>query len=262
MEPILHKNIPYDVTQPQRLPGMLPLDQDDWLWIDEAYDPQMALRRDLIERQRDRVIACDPRCLPAAQELLASVLAFIGKRPDFSVTDQSVVCPDGVGIRLDWADPFKTLGSIVQNDFCILQKPVDLQGDAYADEHVLTGAVLCFPASWRLDEKFMRPLRGIHDTVAPYDEGVAKRVQRLFDAIRVDGPLWRFNALYYRDPTLHQPNGQHSVRDATQLAEVCYVRSERQSLMRLATSQAVVFGIHTLVVRRGDVGDLPVSPTE
>ena len=262
MKPILQKKIPYDVSQPQPLPGVAPLDPKDWLWIDDAYGAQMALRRDLIKHQRDRVIACDPSCLPAAQELLRAVLEFITKRPDFSLTGQDVICPDGARIMLDWADPFTTLGAIVQNDFCILQKPVGLQGHTSIEEHILTGAVLCFPASWRLGEKFMRPLSGIHDTVAPYNDAIAKRVQRLFDGIRVDQPLWRFNALYYRDPALHQPNGQHSVRDAAQLDAVDYVRSERQSLMRLATSGAVVFGIHTMVVRRSDVGDLPLLPSD
>ncbi len=251
MSPILQRHIPYDVTQPQRLPGMMPLDPNDWLWVDEVYGAQMALRRDLIAHQRDQVVALDPSGQAAAQELVDHALAWARQHLDIVQRDHVVTCPDGLQVQVDPDDPMGTLGRIFQNDFCILEKR--------GAEHVMTGAVLCFPASWRLGEKFMRPLTGIHDTVAPYDAGVAKRVQRLFDAIRVDGPLWRFNALYYRDPALHQPNGQHSVRDAAQVAQVGYVRSERQSLLRLPQSEAVVFGIHTIVVDRSRVGALPVS---
>ena len=72
-------------------------------------------------------------------------------------------------------------------------------------EHVLTGACLCFPASWALSEKLGRPLIGIHRTVPVYQEDLARRVQRMFDVIRVDQPLWRMNALVYANPALHQP---------------------------------------------------------
>ena len=250
MPVILQSHIPFDVTQPRPLPGMMVLDPEDWLWVDDAYGAQMALRRDLMSQRRDDVIACDARGLPAARELLEQVLRFIAMRNDFMVNDTDVICPDGHVVSIDWSDPLLCIGAIIQNDFCILQKE--------GDEHVLTAAVLCFPASWRLADKFLHPLTGIHDTVAPYDTGIAMRVQRLFDAIRIDGPMWRFNALYYRDPELFQPDGQHSVRRRSQVADVSYVRSERQTLIRLPKTQAVVFGIHTMVVARDAVGDLPL----
>ena len=250
MPVILQSHIPFDVTQPRPLPGMMVLDPEDWLWVDDAYGAQMALRRDLMLQRRDDVIACDARALPAVRELLEQVLQFIAKRSDFVVSDTEVVCPDGQRVALDWSDPLLCLGAIVQNDFCILQKE--------GDEHLLSAAVLCFPASWRLSNKFMCPLTSIHDTVAPYDDSIAKRVQRLFDAIRSDAPMWRFNALCYRDPELFQPDGHHSVQDRSQLANVDYVRSERQTLIRLPKTQAVVFGIHTMVVARESVGELPL----
>jgi hypothetical protein len=51
------------------------------------------------------------------------------------------------------------------------------------DEHVLTAAVLCFPASWHLADKIGRPLTTIHVPVKVYDETLARRVQRLFDGV-------------------------------------------------------------------------------
>jgi len=84
-------------------------------------------------------------------------------------------------VPVDYDDPMGCMGQIAQNDFAIMEQR--------GSEHVLTAAVLCFPASWLLAEKFMRGLVGIHDPVDPYDDQIAKRVQRLFDGIQVDRPL-------------------------------------------------------------------------
>jgi hypothetical protein len=239
MTAILQKNIPYD-TSPRQLPGISPLSPDDWLWVDDAYDGQMARRRSLIDQNHERVVACDPLAMPAAIELLSVAIDYAVTHLGFSKTGEGVVCPDGATVAMDQSDPMKTLGRIFQNDFCIIEK--------HGDEHVLTAAILCFPASWMLSEKFMRPMIGIHDTVHEYDDNIAKRVQRLFDGLQVDRPLWRFNALRYVDPELHQPRSIHDRRPRDDREQGGYFRSERQTLLRLPQSQAVVFGIHTFVV--------------
>jgi hypothetical protein len=160
---------------------------------------------------------------------------------------------DGVEVVVNRNDPLGTLCRLVQEDFCILQKP---EGQA-SDQHILTGAILCFPASWRLDEKFMAPLIGIHDPVAEYDARLATRVQRLFDGVKPGRPLWRFNVLWYDDPTLFQPRSAHERRTARDAGKAAYLRSEKQSILRLPETGAVVFSIHTYVLDRASV--LPSS---
>ena len=132
------------------------------------------------------------------------------------------------------------LGRLVQNDFCILQK--------IGNEHVLTAAALCFPASWSLEEKFLKPLIDIHTPVKEYNDVIAKRVQRLFDGLQIDRPLWRFNALYYEDPHLFQPRRANQPRRKPAPNKANYFRSERQTFVKLPTSGAIIFGIHTFVV--------------
>ena len=151
--------------------------------------------------------------------------------------------PDGAVVPLDRAAPLLTLGRLVQEDLCILE--------AEGGAHVLTGAILCFPASWTLAEKIGRPLLAIHAPVAAYDAEIARRVQRMFDAIRPDRPLWRGNSLLYDDATLHQPRREGEHRPAP--VARTYVRSERQCFVRLPETRAVVFSIHTYVLRRSDL---------
>lgn len=236
---ILQQKLPFDVHNPRPLPGVAPMDWSDWLIFDEAYAGQMAERDRLLTEARAEVVAMASEAEPAAQELLSLVL-------EHAYSDHAAMVerPDGVRVPVDRADPLGTLGRLVQQDFCILQK--------HGDEHVLTGAVLCFPASWTLAEKYLRPLTDIHVPVASYDPNIARRVQRLFDGIQAARPLWRFNALWYADATLHQPRSAGARRPRADPENAPYLRSERQSLLRLPACRAVVFGIHTFVLRRAD----------
>jgi hypothetical protein len=84
---------------------------------------------------------------------------------------------------------------------------------------------------------------------------MARRVQRLFDLMRPLQPLWRANWLTYRDAELFQPRREDEVRPRP-APGTGFVRSERQSLIKLA-SGAVVFAIHTYVVPLSAVADDP-----
>lgn len=240
-QPILQSRLPFACwmdPKTARLPGILPLEADDWLRVDDAFAGQMAERDRLIAAKPDQVLGMLDSARPAAEELYAMVLARLARTAGYRVGQTEVQRPDGVIVPLEPAQPMRTLGRLVQEDLCLLEK----QGE----EHVLTAAALCFPASWWLGEKLGRPLLGIHVPVASYDADVARRVQRLFDAIRPEQPLWRANALIYVDPTLHQPRRENAPR--TDRRGGSYVRSERQCLVRLPQSRAVLFSIHTYVV--------------
>ena len=221
-----------DVTR--KLPGIQPLDPADWLIRDEAFAAQMAYRDQLIETIRDRVFVHDDRATSASEELLNMVVTGLDK--GYEVSTSQILRPDGV--MIDFADEnLITAARLVQEDLIILQ---DIDG-----EYVLTAGVLCFPASWTLQQKFMRSLDIIHKPVASYDSNIAKRVNRMFTAMRPEQPLWRANFLLYHDADLHQPRKETEKRPT---GEPQFVRVERQTLRKLPKTKAVVFGIHTYVV--------------
>lgn len=245
MTPVLHRHLPQDMRTHRGLPGIQP-ETGLWLRVDEAYAAQMARRIALLEAAPDQVLYLAPDARPAAAELLGEVLAILPEL-GFAVTGAQIICPDAR--KVDASStlcPLSVLGRLLQNDFVLMEKR--------GAEHVLTGAVLCFPASWRLDEKAGRPLTDIHIPVHDYTDKLARRVQRLFDGIRVGQPLWRFNRLWYEDPELFQPRSVHQPRRVGAGAtDGPFYRTERQTLLRLPVSQAVVFAIHTYVLRREDV---------
>lgn len=205
----------------------------------------MAERDRLLADAPERVQALLPEGRAAAGELYDAVLARLAWDEGYSVRPDAVLRPDGVTVPLDRDAPMLTLGRLVQEDLCLLE--------ARGDEHVLTGAVLCFPASWTLAQKIGRPLTGIHVPVAGYAGDLARRVQRMFDAIRPEQALMRYNALLYADPTLHQPRREEEVRTRPPASEKVFLRSERQCLLRLPRTGAVLFSIHTFVVRVADL---------
>jgi len=241
MVTILQKSIPAEMLVTKALPGVAPCAAEDWLRVDDAYAAQMAYRTDLLAQKREAVLWMDPSALPAAREVLDTIL---GVLPSFGFeVGARVRCPDGRVVVPDWDQPLLTVGHLIQQDVCVMDKR--------GAEHVLTGAVLCFPANWLLAEKAGRPLIGIHDRVEEYDTGLARRVQRLFDGVQVGRPLWRFNRLPYGDPDLHQPQRQDGDLPKQ------FIRSERQTILRLPQTRAVVFAIHTFVVPIGQGGPEP-----
>ena len=231
-------HLPWMDPRLSRLPGVQPLSEADWLVQDEAFAGQMAERDRLIAANPDLVFRQLPEGQPAADELYDMILARLSGAPGYRIGQDSAVRPDGTEVPLDRSNPLCTLGRLVQEDLCVMEQAGDV--------HRLTGAILCFPASWHLHEKIGRQLVGIHRTVKNYDADLARRVQRMFDVIRPGAGLWRMNAFVYRDPTLHQPRREDDPRIDRRGG--AYLRAERQCFVRLPRTQSVVFSIHTYVV--------------
>lgn len=241
---ILHQHLPlrpWAEEKTRRLPGLNPVSPGDWLRVDEVFAAQMALRDALIADRRGAVLVLAETARPAAEELLDSVLAEVAAKSGYEVGTEAVRRPDGIDVPLERGDPLATAGRLVQEDLVILQQP---DGEA---EHLLTGAVLCFPASWSLEQKFRRPLTAIHTPVPEYDANIARRVQRLFNGLQPDRPVWRANYLVYGDPALHQPRREGEGRGLAP-GGARWLRMERQVLKRLERTGAVVFSIHTYVL--------------
>ncbi len=241
---VLHPALPFAPwadPRSRRLPGVMPLDMDDWLRVDEVYAGQMALRDALIAERETLVHTAMPGAEAAAAELWALVR---GRLPGLGIMQVPGGWrrPDGVVVAE--GPPLLTLGRLLQNDFCLMQEDG-------AGEHMLTGAILCFPAGWVLAEKLGRPMLRIHAPVVKYTDDVARRVQRLMDAVRPETPMWRMNAHLSR-AALFNPLSEDHPRALSGDA-MPYVRAERQCLIRLPQTRAVVFSIHTYLVAVSDL---------
>jgi hypothetical protein len=244
MSGILQRRLPvapWMADHTWRLPGTGPIAPEDWLQRDEVYAEQMAYRDRLIAERVEAVHALDPRAAAAAEELLAHVLTHLDGVPGFARDGATMRRPDGVSVPLDGA-PLIAAGRLAQEDFCLHLK---LDGE---EEHRLMGAILCFPSNWTLAQKFGHTLSRIHLPVSQYDEAIGRRVQRLFDGIQPDKPMMRANLLIYGEDALFNPRAEFD-RHRPEGGAERFVRVERQTFLRLPESRAVIFGIHTYMVR-------------
>jgi len=216
-----------------RLPGMMPAG-DDWIVVDDAYAGQMALRRRLVNQHPADVVRTLVGSEAAQAEALDTMLAALPS--GFRRDGTRIVCPDGHVVRID--APLPTLARLFQEDVLLLIRD--------GREHVLVAGLLCFPASWTLAEKIGRPLAAIHAPVPHYDAALAARVQRLFDRAPPGRAIWRANVLGYRDPALHQPRPEGAPRPD---GPARFLRCERQTVLRLPRSDAILFAVHTYLLR-------------
>lgn len=238
-------------------PGLMPLEPADWFVVDPDFAGQMAYREQLIAGRRDVVLALLPEGRAAAGELLEAVLDAVAALPGYRVGDEAVTRPDGGVVAIDPGDPLATAGRLVADDLCLLL-PGTESGAASA-EYRLVGAVLCFPSRWLLAQKLGRPLTVIHDPVPDYDAALARRVNRVLEALRVGRPLWRVNWLVHGTAELHLPLGfsedfiapDDIAPDGPERGQ--YLRTERQTLTRLPRSGAVVFGIKSSISEIGNL---------
>ncbi len=230
---------PWLAEKTRRLPGLNPITPGDWLRVDDAYGAQMAYREALLSERTDEVYQLSDAAKPAATELLQRVLSEIENVAGYKISADHVICPDGRKVTLDHNEPLRTAALLVQEDLVLMEKT--------GDEHVLTGAILCFPASWTLAEKFGGTLSTIHVPVDPYTVDMGVRVQRMFDFIRTETPMWRANFLVYSNPDLFQPRHVYDRRSVDE-GGPRWVRVERQCLVKLPKTGAVVFSIHTYMV--------------
>lgn len=66
----------------------------------------------------------------------------------------------------------------------------------------------------------------------------------MFDLIRPEAPVMRGNVLVYSAADLHNPRAEYA-RHTPPPGSATYVRVERQTILRLPETRAVVFSIHT-----------------
>ena len=237
--------IPDDQWQAARdpLPRMRPVD-GPWITVDVAYVGQCALRQRLLDERRSNVFYAPPDAGAACADLVAVMRETLSADPRFGVEGKTVHTPDGRSLPLQ---TFEDLAGMLAEDLVLIERR--------PEGHVLAAAILCFPASWTLAEKAGKPLPAVHGPVESYTPQIAARVDRLFDGVQPGRPLWRANLHAYDDPSLFHPRTEGDPRPNAG-PEAPWWRSERQTVLRLPRTRAVLFAIHTsLAPRREAAGE-------
>jgi hypothetical protein len=240
-------HLPFE-TGPYRMAmGLMAVPETEWFDIDEHYPAQIAERQRLMAERPADVFGKQPGSKAACCEALTMLIEHLTRvYPGWFDCDGTVLHNRLTGEAWQLADdePLALAGRLVQEDLCLIE--------ASPEGPRLTAAVVCFPSRWRLHEKLGRPLAEVHARVPFYGERLARPVDRFMGHVRPDHIAVRLNWSVMEDATLFQPTGKwRTAHDATITAQNAgdrlFLRIERQTLRRLPSSGAVLFGIRVHV---------------
>ncbi|MEL7542456.1 MAG: DUF3445 domain-containing protein [Pseudomonadota bacterium] len=235
------------IAAPFRI-GLEAIAPDAWIEIDDRHAAQIAEKERLLATKGDAVFRAMPESAAAQREACEMLCDHL-----VSVHPEHVV-PDGDGVRAVAGKQRVSAGKGVEQDLMQVSRLV--QDDLVIMEksqgvHRLTAASLCFPSSWRLEEKFGRAMADIHAPVPGFGPGTrtAAMIERIFDNLRDDLPARRYNWSLYASPDLYHPVADHHL-DADALRSTdpsAWLRVERQTLRRLPRSGGILFTIKICV---------------
>lgn len=167
--------------------------------------------------------------------------------------DEQLALRDGTQLphRRDWSHaPLAGAALWVQDDLVLMRRS--------DDGWRLVAASLCFPSSWNLAEKFGRPIREIHSPV-PLPDKMPDRIDRIFDNLKSDQPVWRANWSLDADGGLRQDrHEQHRKEDCDKLSGTIWFRSEYQTLHKLPNMRDILF---TIRIATSTLDDLLTEPS-
>lgn len=243
---------PYDGSAKLFTIGLKPLDLADWIEIDDTYDEQMREKRRLFATVRDDVLVEEPDTVEAQREVLALIREHVcATFPErFRQTCKGIAIAGHPALdtaRLQSLSPLHAASLLVQEDLILMRRS--------DNGWRLVAGSLCFPSSWILREKFGRALQDIHTPVPNFGRGTrnADLIQRMFDNLKVEQPVQRFNWSLQAQHELYYPlsdiqrNARANQRpskfdDLTAVARG-FVRVERQTLRKLPRSGDILFTI-------------------
>jgi len=211
------------VGPPDATMGTRALDPAAWFVVDDEWDAQRAAAGQLLQDRRDEVLVGTdhPGVVQAAEELLTEVQRWLGEHG-----------PGAPGARPE-AEALAAARLLVADDLCVLLPEAE-------GGWLLAAGCVCFPSYWRPRDRIGHPLGVVHARVPGYPG----RVDGFLGRLRPGRGVWRRNWSVHDVPDLHLP-GPVTVPRPTPVPEGRWLRSERQTLVRLPITGAVVFGIRT-----------------
>ncbi len=234
--------------------GLKPLDLADWIDVDDQLRAYLDEKDRLAVRAPYDIFATLPGSEAAQAEVLSLLSEHLPQRyPDIYQHFGSHIAINSAFRRVRLDDPFLppllVAASLVQEDLAILQKD---------DYWRLTAAALSFPSSWRLSDKIGKPMHDVHAPVPGFgsDTRHAGLIARIFDNLRPEQPVVRWNVSFYGDDALDHPEPPPPDR----FRDGEYLRLERQTLRKLPDTGAILFTIRVSVEPLATVAARPEGP--
>ena len=236
---------PYDGSSKLFQIGLKPLDLNEWIDADDRLPAYLDEKARLWAAHPDEVFVAEAGTEDAQAEVLELLVEHLVDRyPAIYRRHGNSIDVAGRTVALDAAEaPLRIAASLVQEDLVIMRK-----GES---GWRLAAGSLSFPSSWRLREKFGRPMHEVHAPVPGFGDGTrnAELIARMFDHLQPRIPVIRWNWSIYNDAALHHPEDGdgHRKFGAGERAENVFLRVERQTLRKLPRTGDILFTIRIYV---------------
>ena len=195
--------------------------------------------------------------LPGAEPLLEETIALARQWNSLPVeselgrarlSQRAAEVSEQSGGTLGTDAPHLALGEAWEPDYVLLKKDT-----ADGRFHVVGGCV-CFPSSWRFEEKVGKPLEVIHTPVPHLNEQLSSPIHNFLSRLKPGAAWCRANWGLSRSPELnqHPARGLPKLRPPLREDEV-WLRVEDQALVALPESRGVLFGIRMTVIPLAEV---------
>lgn len=235
---------PYDGSSKLFTIGLKPLDPADWIDVDEHLRDHLDEKDRVLTWHTAEAFAAEPGTEDAQREVLDLLVPHLLERypGDYQIDGPAVVLPKAFRkVRLDdFVPPLLTAAQLVQEDLVLMRK-----GE---NGWRLAAACLCFPSSWRLRDKFGKPMHEVHGPVPGFGVGTRNNdlINRMFDNLQV--PVVRWNWSLYGDPELYHPESGNVERrfGDSDIADTVFFRLERQTLRKLPCGD-ILFTIRIMI---------------
>jgi Haem-dependent oxidative N-demethylase, alpha subunit-like len=228
--------------------GLRPLDIANWIEVDSGLKSYLEQKEDLLAADMEAVFAAEPETLESQREVLSLLAAFLPERfPDiYRRKDRQIeIVPAGRFVDLDAMSdkPLLTAARLVQEDLIVMR--------ASQGGWRLAAASLSFPSTWSLREKFGRPLHDIHAPVPGFGPQTrnATLIERIFDNLKPEMPVWRANWSLYHDDALHHGESKKTRYGGGghRPGSEKFIRVEYQTLRKLPRSGDILFTVRVHV---------------
>ena len=172
----LPKHTPYKYGEEVVKVGLEPIEESEWLEIDNLFDSEIELKKKLYESHYKEIHQELDLSFKSQQELLEVLKTHLKQYyPSHKIT------------TAETSSPLKSASMMVQEDL-VLMIPAD-------ERYFLGAASLCAPSNWSLKEKFNDSLVDLHKYVPSYQKKIGNRVNNIFNKLPNDRIFQRFNSL-------------------------------------------------------------------
>jgi hypothetical protein len=249
--------MPYDGSSKAFTIGIRPIEARDWIDVDDRLADYLDEKAALATTKFAEIFAAEPGTEDAQAELRDLLVDHLLTRyPDIYRRDGFVVEIAGARrVDVNAVPALWTAASLVQDDLVLMRR--ESAGWRVA------AAALAFPSSWRLADKFGRPMHEVHGPVPGFGAGSRPNelIGRMFDSMRPDVVVMRWNWSLFGDDRLFHPESSHG--DASRFGPdgaLAHLRIERQTLRKLTGSGDIVFAIRIYVEPLAALAAHPEGP--